>query len=311
MRVVFFGTPEPAAIALDALLGSTHEIVAVVTQPDRPRGRSGTPQPSPVKVRATEAGLPVLQPVSPRDEGFSVELASHRPDVAAIVAYGHILPPDVLAVPPRGTVNVHFSLLPRFRGAAPVQRAIMTGESETGVTTFLLEPTLDTGPMLIQVRERIRPDDSTGSLLRRLAAIGARALIDTLDGIEAASIRPILQDDSLASAAPKIRPEEAEIEWTRSGKEIVDHIRAFDPAPGAYTSFRGKRIKLWKARALSDVPAASPGDVLDSGKDRLVIATGDGAIELLEVQLEGAKRLPSAAFVRGHRPTTGERFGML
>jgi methionyl-tRNA formyltransferase len=311
VRVVFFGTPEPAAVALDVLLASPHEVAAVVTQPDRPRGRSGTPRSSPVKVRAGEAGLPVLQPASPRDDGFASELSSHRPDVAAVVAYGHILPPDVLAVPPRGTVNVHFSLLPRYRGAAPVQRAIMAGETETGVTTFLLEPTLDTGPILLQAREPIRPDDSTGSLLERLAVIGARALVSTLDGLEAGSLQPVAQDPALASAAPKVLPEEGAIDWSRPATEIVNLIRAFDPAPGAFATFRGKRVKVWKARRAPDGEGGAPGSVVDAGKDSLVVAVGDGTVELLELQLEGAKRLRSADFLHGHRPTAGETFGML
>jgi methionyl-tRNA formyltransferase len=310
VRVIFFGTPEPAAAALDALLASRHEVAAVVTQPDRPRGRSGTPRPSPVKVRALESGLPVLQPSSPRDDGFGEELAGFRPEVCAVVAYGHILPPQVLAVPPRGTVNVHFSLLPAYRGAAPVQRAIMAGETETGVTTFLLEPTVDTGPMLVQIRERIVPGDSTGSLLGRLASIGARALVDTLDGLEAGTLEPVEQDPALASPAPKIKPEEGAIDWRRPAVEIADLVRALDPSPGAHSTFREKRIKLWRAHAI-DGAAADPGSVVDAGKDRLVVATGDGLLEVQELQQEGAKRLEASAFVRGHRPRAGETFGSL
>lgn len=310
MRVVFFGTPEPGAVALGALLASRHDVVAAVTQPDRPRGRSGAPQPSPVKVRALEAGLPVLQPSSPRDEGFAEALARLQPEAGAVVAYGHILPPEVLAVPPRGTVNVHFSLLPAYRGAAPVQRAIMAGETETGVTTFLLEPTLDTGPMLLQVRERIDPTDSSGSLLERLAPIGARALVDTLDGLEAGALEPIEQDPALASPAPKIRPEEGTIDWSRPAAQIAGLVRAFDPAPGAHSTFRGKRVKLWRARPLEGA-AAEPGAVVDAGKERLVVATGDGLLEVQELQQDGAKRLEASAFVRGHRPKAGETFGTL
>ena len=310
MRLVFFGTPAPAAVALDTLLGSRHEVAAVVTQPDRPRGRSGKPFPSEAKQRAAAAGVPVLQPASPRDAGFAEQLAAYRPDVAAIVAYGHILPPDVLAVPAKGTVNVHFSLLPAYRGAAPVQRAIMAGEEETGVTTFLLEPTLDTGPILRQVRERIDPTDSTGTLLERLAPIGARVLVETLDALEAGTAEPMPQDPSRASPAPKIKPEEGAIDWSRPAAEIVNLIRALDPAPGAYASFRGKRTKLWRARVVA-APVSTPGAVLDAGKDRLVISAGDAAVEVLELQLEGAKRLEVPAFVRGHRPKTDETFDAL
>lgn len=310
MRVVFFGTPEPAAVALDAIVRSSHEVTALVTQPDRPRGRRGAPQPSPAKQRAVDAGIPVLQPASPRDDGFAAALAAQAPDACAVVAYGHILPPEVLTVPPKGTVNVHYSLLPAYRGAAPVQRAIMAGETETGVTTFLLEPTVDTGPMLFQVTEPIDPEDSTGSLLARLAPIGARLLVETLDAIEAGSARPIPQDPSRASPAPKVRPEEGAIDWTRPAAEIVNRIRGLDPSPGAYASFRGKRIKLWRAR-VATAAASEPGTVVDIGRERLGISAGDRVVELLEVQLEGAKRLESAAFVRGQRPEPGEIFRAL
>lgn len=311
MRLAFFGTPEPAAVALDALLGSNHEVAGVVTQPDRPRGRSGTPQRSPAKERALAADLPVLQPASPRDDGFIEALSELRPEVCAVVAYGHLLPTDVLAVPPRGTVNVHFSLLPRYRGAAPVQRAIMAGDTETGVSTFLLEPTFDTGPVLLQEREPIRPDDSTGTLLGRLSGIGAGILIATLDGLEAGTLTPMPQDASLASPAPKIKPEEGAIEWSRPATDIANLVRALDPAPGAYAAFRGKRLKIWRARALDLLVAASPGTAVDAGKDRLAVAAGNGALELLEVQLEGAKRMDAASFARGHRPKPGETFALL
>lgn len=310
MRVVFFGTPEPAAVALDELLRSRHEVAALVTQPDRPRGRSAAPQPSPAKQRGIDAGLPVLQPASPRDDGFADTLASYAPDACAVVAYGHILPPQVLAVPPQGTVNVHYSLLPAYRGAAPVQRAIMAGETQTGVTTFLLEATVDTGPILFQVTERIDPEDSSGSLLARLAPIGARLLVETLGAIEAGTTRPVVQDPTRASPAPKVRPEEGAIDWTRPAAEIVNRIRGLAPSPGAYASFRGKRIKLWRAR-VADAAAAEPGAVVEIGKERLGVSAGDGVVELLEVQLEGAKRLESAAFVRGQRPDTGETFRTL
>jgi methionyl-tRNA formyltransferase len=252
----------------------------------------------------------VLQPSSPRDEGFPETLAGFRPEVCAVVAYGHILPPEVLAVPPRGTLNVHFSLLPAYRGAAPVQRAIMAGETETGVTTFLLEPTVDTGPMLVQIRERIDPDDSTGSVLERLAPIGARALVDTLDGLEAGTLHPVEQDPALASPAAKIKPEEGAIDWSRPAVEIADLVRAFDPAPGAHATFRGKRIKLWRARAIDGTePGVEPGAVVEAGRERVVVATGDGLLEVQELQQDGAKRLEASAFVRGHRPRPGETFG--
>jgi methionyl-tRNA formyltransferase len=308
VRVVFFGTPEPAAVALDALLESRHEVAAVVTQPDRPRGRSGTPVPPPAKVRALAAGLPVLQPQSPRDPGFAGSLAGYSPDVCAMVAYGHILPSEVLAVPSHGFVNVHFSLLPLYRGAAPVQRAVMAGETETGVTTFLLEPTLDTGPILVVAREPIAPEDTAGTLMQRLAVLGARLLVETLDGLEDATLDPRPQDPGLATPAPKLKPEEGKLDWERSAAELANHVRGLNPAPGAYSTFRDKRIKVWRARPLDD-QEGPPGSVVDLGKDRFGVGTGDGVLEILEVQQEGNKRLDAGAFVRGHHPKPGEVLG--
>ncbi|MFY9586209.1 MAG: methionyl-tRNA formyltransferase [Actinomycetota bacterium] len=309
MRVVFFGTPEPASVALETLLDSMHEVVAVVTQPDRPKGRSGTPVPSPAKEKALAAGLPVVQPSSARDEGFAEELARFAPDVCAVVAYGHILPTDVLAVPARGFVNVHFSLLPKYRGAAPVQRAVMAGEIETGVTTFLLEPTLDTGPILSVARERISPEDTSATLMERLAAVGARLLVDTLDAMEAGTLQPQPQDAALASPAPKIKPEEGLLDWSRPAEEMANVVRGLNPAPGAYTTFRGKRLKIWRASPAGSPEKAQPGAVLPADKEAFVAATGDGALALLEVQLEGGKRLAAEEFVRGYAPKKGEILG--
>jgi methionyl-tRNA formyltransferase len=309
VRVVFFGTPEPAAVALRALLASSHEVAAVVTQPDRPRGRSGTPQPPPAKVVATEAGLTVRQPSSPRDDGFAEALGALAPDACAVVAYGHIIPANVLAVPRKGFVNVHYSLLPRYRGAAPVQRAIMAGEIETGVSVFVLEPTLDTGPVLHVVREPIRPDDTAGTLMERLAEIGARALVESLDGLEGGVLESRTQDSSEASSAPKIKPEEGEIDWRLPASRIVNLVRALNPAPGAYTTLDGKRLKIWLARQAERAHGASAGTVVPLEKGRLGIAAADGVVELLEVQLEGSKRLDAGAFIRGHRLEEGKLLG--
>jgi methionyl-tRNA formyltransferase len=307
VRVVFFGTPEPAAVALNALLDSSHDVAAVVTQPDRPRGRSGTPVPSALKERALAAGLSVLQPETPREPGFAAELAAHAPDVCAVVAYGHILPPDVLAVPPRGFVNVHFSLLPRYRGAAPVQRAVMAGENETGVTTFFLEPTLDTGPILAVAREPIASDDTAGTLMQRLASAGARLLVETLDGLEAGTLEPRSQDPTHATPAPKVHPEEGKLDWNRRAEELANQVRGMNPAPGAYSTYRGKRLKIWRARPHAG--GGKPGSVVEIGKDRFGVATGDGVLELLEVQQEGSRRLDADAFVRGHHPRPEEGLG--
>lgn len=308
MRVVFFGTPEPAAVALDKLLGSTHDVAAVVTQPDRPRGRSGKAVAPPVKERALAASLPVLQPEGPRSEGFTVSLAAYEPDVGAVVAYGHLLPTDVLVVPKKGFVNVHFSLLPRYRGAAPVQRAVMAGETETGVTTFLLEPTFDSGPILLAAKEPIAATDTAGDLMARLAPIGAELLVRTLDELAAGTLEPQIQNDSLASPAPKVKPEEGVLDWTRPAAELANLVRGLNPAPGAHTMFRGKRLKIWRVSPVAST-AAAPGGLLDLGKDRIGVSTSEGVLELLEVQLEGSKRLNTDVFLRGHRPQQGEILG--
>lgn len=306
MRVVFFGTPDVAASSLRRLLESAHTVAGVVTQPDKPRGRHGTPQPPPVKLVALEAGIAVLQPNTPKQEGFAEELRALEPDAGAVVAYGHLLPPAVLAVPPKGTVNVHFSLLPRYRGAAPVQRALMAGETSTGVSVFVLEPTLDTGPVIERVRIAIEPDDTTGTLLERLAPIGADALVRVLDALEAGTAAPAPQHDAEATPAPKIRPEEEEIDWTRPARDIVNMVRALDPSPGAYTWFRGKRVKVWRAEEASR--SGEPGSVLDPGESFL-IAAGGGSVRPLELQPDGKRRTGAGELARGWRLAEGERFG--
>lgn len=306
MRVAFFGTPDVAAVALRRLIESRHDVVVVVTQPDRPRGRSAAPQPPPAKQVAIDAGIPVLQPESPKHDGFAAELAAFAPDAGAVVAYGHLLPPAVLAVPPRGTYNAHFSLLPRYRGAAPVQRAIISGDDRTGVCVFALEPTLDTGPILERVEVAIEPDDTSGTLLERLAPIGADAIIRTLDAIESGTAVPQPQDDGLATPAPKIKPEEALIDWTLPAERIRNLIRGLNPGPGAYTTFRGKRLKIWSAATggHSGTPgAAVPGD------DGFGIATPDGSLHPIEVQPEGKRRMSAAEFARGSRIDAAARFG--
>lgn len=305
MRVVFLGTPEPAAIALEVLLDSRHEVAAVVTQPDRPAGRGREPHAPPVKALAAGRGIPVMQPGSPKEEGFAEALGAFEPEALAVVAYGHILPRDVLAVAP--AVNVHFSLLPRYRGAAPVQRALMDGATATGVTTFLLEPTVDTGPIIGREQVHVGPEETAGELLARLAPIGARLLITSLDGLEAGTAEPLEQESALACPAPKIRPEEALVDWAAPAGRIVNLIRALNPTPVAWTTLRGRRLNLWRARPASG--DGEPGTVLEAGKDVLLVAAGEEAVELLEVQPEGKRRMDAAEFGRGYRPAGGERLG--
>ena len=305
MRVVFFGTPDVAVPGLRALLASEHHVTGVVTQPDRPRGRGREPLPSPVKQVALEAGLPLLQPESPKLDGFDDALSALEPEMLTVIAYGHILPRNVLAVAP--AMNVHFSLLPRYRGAAPVQRALMDGATETGVSVFLLEPTVDTGPVLIRRAVFIGPEETAGELLDRLAPIGAELLLQAVDGYAAGTLVPEPQDDVEASPAPKITPEETRIDWSAPAVDVVNRIRGLSPKPGAWTTFRGKRLLLHRARV---VPGGEvPGRVISPNDGAFTVAASTGAVALLEVQPEGKRPMSVEEFVRGYRPEPGEQLG--
>jgi methionyl-tRNA formyltransferase len=300
MRVVFMGTPDVAVPALRALLDSPHDVAAVVTQPDKPRGRGRDVSASPVKLLAEERGLPVLQPGSPKDEGFAEALSVFEPDALAVVAYGHILPLAVLAIAP--AMNAHFSLLPRYRGAAPVQRALMDGVTETGVSVFMLEPTVDTGPVVAVEGIAVGPDETAGELLERLAPIGARLLVRAIDDLERGTLQAVPQSDLDASPAPKIKPEEAEIDWVRPARDLANLVRALNPRPGAFTTAGGKRLIVWRARAVDG--SGAPGTVLSAGP-ALEVAAGKGALALEQVQLEGKRALAAEEFVRGRRLDIG------
>src|SRR5438067_6837214 len=300
MRVLFMGTPEVSISALRALIDSPHDVAAVVTQPDKPRGRGRGVSASPVKELAEEHGLPILQPVSPKDDGFADALSVFEPNGLAVVAYRDILPTSVLSVAP--AVTAHFSVLPAYRGAAPVQRALMDGATETGVSVFMLEPTVDTGPVVAVERVEVGPVETAGELLDRLAPIGARLLVRAIDELERGTLEPIPQRDIDASPAPKIKPEEAEIDWERSAGELANLVRALNPRPGAFTTADGKRLIVWRARAVEG--SGPPGTVLSAGPG-LVVATGRGALSLGEVQLEGKRALPIEEFARGRRFEAG------
>ena len=300
MRVVFMGTPDVAVPALRALLESPHDVAAVVTQPDKPRGRGRGVSASPVKDLAEEHGLPILQPVSPKEDGFADALSVFEPNALAVVAYGHILPISVLSVAP--AMNAHFSLLPAYRGAAPVQRALMDGATETGVSVFMLEPTVDTGPVVAVERVEVGPQETAGELLDRLAPIGARLLVGAIDELERGALEPIPQGEIDASPAPKLKPEEAEIDWKRSAGELANLVRALNPRPGAFTTAGGKRLIVWRARA---VEGSGPSGTVLSAAPGLVVATGRGGLSLDEVQLEGKRPMPIEEFVRGRRFEAG------
>lgn len=308
MRVVFAGTPEPAVPSLEALLASRHEVVGVVTRPDAPAGRGRTLRPSPVKEVALREGLPVATPRHPRDDDFQQWLRSLAPDVCPVVAYGALVPRPVLDIPAHGWVNLHFSLLPAWRGAAPVQHALLHGDDVTGATTFLLEEGMDTGPVLGTMTEQVRPLDTAGDLLTRLADAGAGLLVATLDALDDGTITPVAQPSEGISMAPKITVDDARIRWHEPAFAVNRRVRACTPAPGAWTMFRGARLKVAEA---TPVDAEVAVDGLDAGqlrvtKKQVFVGTGAGVVELGVVQPHGKKAVAAADWARGARIEEGE-----
>ncbi|MCL4874433.1 methionyl-tRNA formyltransferase [bacterium] len=309
-KIIFMGTPLFAVPSLRALTDAGHEILAAVTRPDKPRGRGLAPLPSPVKLLALEKGIPVLEPVKLRDESFMEGLKSLSPDLIAVVAYGKILPPAVLSLPPKGCINLHASLLPKYRGAAPINRAIMNGEKETGVCTMLMDEGMDTGDKLICERVPIGEDDTAEDLARTLSEKGAAVLLKTIDLVVRGAIRPVPQDDSLATYAPVLKKEDGRVDWTRSGIEIKDQMRGLYPWPGAFTCRKGSLLKIHRGVAKeSSALAGEPGTVLDAGRDGIFVACGKGAFLITELQPENKKRMSAAEFVAGYRISKGERLG--
>jgi methionyl-tRNA formyltransferase len=307
LDIVFFGTPQPAATTLEALLNSKHRVLAVVTAPDRPRGRGMQLAPSPVKARAKEQGLPVLQPPKLRDSEVHEELASFGADSFVVTAYGLIVPQAVLDIPKLGCFNVHFSLLPRFRGAAPVERVLIEGEEKTGITIIQMDARLDTGPVVAKAEEPIRSEDTAGSLMGRLAGRGAALMVEVLDDLESGTLHPEPQDDSRATYANKMSPDEARIDWTLSATAINNRIRAFNPRPGAWTMFEGKRLKVMSTEVSDTGDGKHPGEIrLD--RESLFVGTGSGELRLIEVQPEGRGVMSAEEFVRGRRISGGEKF---
>ncbi|HEX6256857.1 MAG TPA: methionyl-tRNA formyltransferase [Euzebyales bacterium] len=301
MRVAFFGTPGPAVPALRALLADARVVVPlVVTNPDRPRGRGHQLAPPPVKVAASEAGVDVIQPRRASEAG--PQLAERGVDVCAVVAYGQILPSSLLAVPPHGFVNLHFSVLPAWRGAAPVPASILAGDRETGVTCFVLDAGMDTGPVLATRTTRIGPSETSGELTARLADLGAPLLVEAIAGLVGGSIAPRPQDDAAATYASKIAPEDARLDWTDAAERLHRAVRAYNPVPGAHTTFRDARLKLHRAQI---VPATgTPGTVtgVDDRTGAPVVACGVEALRLDEVQPAGKRTMSGAAFVNGYQP---------
>ena len=303
LRIVFAGTPEFAAEHLKALLHSPYQVVAVYTQPDRPAGRGQKLMPSPVKQLALQHEMAVYQPQTLRDPAAQAELAALKPDLLVVVAYGLILPQVVLDIPRLGCINSHASLLPRWRGAAPIQRAIQAGDAESGVTVMQMEAGLDTGPMLLKVSTPISADDTGGSLHDRLAELGPPAVLQAIDGLAAGSLRGEVQDDSLATYAHKLNKDEALLDWSRPAVELERLIRAFNPWPICHSSLNGAPLKVLAAQLVTEPGAGSgaPGEILAASKDGLTVACADGALRLTRLQLPGGKALNFADLFNSRR----------
>ncbi|WP_445399694.1 methionyl-tRNA formyltransferase [Streptomyces sp. LE64] len=309
MKLVFAGTPEVAVPALDALIASDrHEVAAVVTRPDAPAGRGRRLVASPVAERAEEARIEVLKPARPRDEDFLARLREIAPDCCPVVAYGALLPRIALDVPTHGWVNLHFSLLPAWRGAAPVQHAVMAGDEYTGASTFLIEEGLDTGPVYGTVTERVRSTDTSGDLLTRLAFAGGGLLAATMDGIADGTLKAVPQPADGVSVAPKISVEDARVDWTAPALRVDRVVRGCTPAPGAWTVFRGERLKLVQVAPDPERTDLAPGE-LAVGKSTVHVGSGSQAVRLLWVQAQGKRPMNAADWARGARIAPGERLG--
>jgi methionyl-tRNA formyltransferase len=308
VRLVFAGTPEVALPSLRALLASRHEVVAVVTRPDAPAGRGRSLQSSPVARLATEHGLEVLKPEKARDPEFLARLRAIAPDCAPVVAYGALVPREALGIPRHGWVNLHFSLLPAWRGAAPVQHAVWHGDDVTGASTFLLEEGLDTGPVLGVVTETIRPTDTSGELLGRLSESGAGLLVATMDALDQGIMAAARQPADGVSLAPKITVEDAVVDWSQPAVRVDRQVRACTPAPGAWTTVAGDRIKLGPVSMLAEDTSLAPGE-LGIDKNRVRVGTASHAVVLGEVQAQGKRAMAAADWARGTRPEPGTKLG--
>ncbi|HWD00608.1 MAG TPA: methionyl-tRNA formyltransferase [Candidatus Sulfopaludibacter sp.] len=307
MRLVFLGTPAFAVPTLEHIVEAGHQVVAVVTQPDRPRGRGQQLAASPVKEAALRLGLPVYQPERVRRPEAQEHLRSLAAEAMVVVGYGQIIPQSVIDLPPLGIINVHASLLPKYRGAGPIQWALVNGETSTGVTTMRIDAGLDTGEMLLKSETEIAPDENAIDLGKRLSIMGASLLVTTLE--ELAAGRPLgeKQDNSQATYAPLLKKEDGLIQWTRSAQSIHNLVRGLQPWPGAYTLFRGQKLHIWRTRVAASSSGAAPGTVTAS--KRPLVQCGDGLLELLEVQMEGRKRVPAPDFANGQRLTENELLG--
>ena len=313
MRIVFWGTPDFAVPALSALLGEAHDVVGVVTQPDRPAGRGRELRASPVKRVALDEGIPVLQPDRARGREFLSQLRDLAPELSVVIAYGQILRAEVLQLPVRGSINVHASLLPALRGAAPINWSIMNGDERTGVTVMRMVEKLDAGPILFQVAEPIGPDETAADLRLRLSELAAEALIEALALLELNELNEREQDDSRATYAPKLTREVARVDWTRPAAQVSAQMRGLDSIPGAWTTLNGEELKLYRPLIEDDPAGGEPGTVLrvepGDPAQGMQVACGTGALWVREVKPAGKRRMTTADWLRGHGLTVGQRFG--
>lgn len=308
MVIVFFGTPQFAVPSLERLLASRHEVRAVVTQPDRPRGRGHKVVDAPVKAAAVKHGIPVFQPDRLRDPAVVEKIAGWSPDLGVVVAYGKLIPRELLDVPRFGMINVHASLLPKYRGAAPVHRAVMDGEPETGVTIMRVADALDAGDMFASAVRPIGPDETSDVVEADLAEIGARLLLEVVDSIEEGTARPVPQDEALSTYAARLRKEEGLVDWSQPARRIHDRVRGLYPWPHAYTYLDGARLILLQTRVLPPVPGAAAGEVVDVSRDAIHVATADGVLAIERLQPEGKRAMTAREYLAGRPLRPGSRF---
>lgn len=310
MKIVFMGTPDFSVGALEALLKAGHEIAAVVTQPDKKKGRGGQVQCTPVKEAALKHNLTVYQPVKVRDEAFVNVLKEISPDVIVVIAFGQILSKSILELAPYGCINIHASLLPKYRGAAPIQWAVINGEEKTGVTTMQMDEGIDTGDILETVEVVIDKKETGGSLFDKLSEAGARLIVQTLDNIRTGNIHPVPQDDSKSNYVKILTKELGNIDFDKSAAEIERLIRGLNPWPSAYTKFRGKTLKIWDAEVVTDSGyEGNPGEIVDFDKSSFLVKTKEGCLRVNELQLEGKKRMGTESFLLGYKLEKGEMLG--
>ena len=310
MRLVFMGTPNFAAASLEALLRSDDSVVGIVTQPDRPKGRGQILTPSPVKLLAQREQIPLLQPLKMKDPEFLQALVGWKPDLIVVAAFGRILPPAILSLPPLGCINVHGSLLPKYRGAGPIQWAIINGETETGITTMLMDEGMDTGSILLQETIPITPDDTAGTLSPRLAELGGRLLVETIARLKAGALVPRRQDSSRATLAPLLKKEDGAIDWVLSSTALVNRVRGLSPWPGAYTTVEGGgRWTIWRALALPGPLTKPPGAVIAITNEAIHVATGEGVLAVMELQPANSRRMAVSQYLAGHPIVVGLQLG--